>query len=538
MAHRYPIIYIRGYAMTVGERNETAADPFCGFNVGSTLYRAAESKTRPPEKLVFESPIVRLMSEFQYQHVYQNGFDIMDEAWEPPRNDNGQPVPGISPASIVILRYYDDGSDTLGDGESRQVAEYAARLNALILKVKQRVLEYRTDGQPAMTDQDFRCYLVAHSMGGLVARAFLQGAGNYSEARRSVDKFFTFATPHNGIDVLGINVPSWLTPGQSNTFSRANMAEYLNLSKIAPAFGGRVDLIPRSALPAERIFCMIGTNRGDYEVLQGAVRAFVGNGSDGLVRIDNASLWGIDVDATGHAVPDSQTQVATAYTFRAHSGYFGIVNSEEAYQNLVRFLFGDVRVDVYLEIEQVWLPQSVAAKVERGQSLEAGYQFEFRAAPKGKRWYLTRRSSVEDSPACRTHEELTGANPSRRTIYLSSVFLSKRAKVDTDEGLTYAMTVAAKVPDYVIDRHFLPDEHFEGTDLFRGTAIARLLPPEPNDPAGAWQVKVAWMDADGEAVDQRLLFTGDEAKDIRLPFEQRKPPGIKGVLRLAVRPWA
>jgi hypothetical protein len=31
----HPIIYVRGYAMTEGERNETAADPFCGFNVGS-----------------------------------------------------------------------------------------------------------------------------------------------------------------------------------------------------------------------------------------------------------------------------------------------------------------------------------------------------------------------------------------------------------------------------------------------------------------------------------------------------------------------
>ena len=37
----YPIIYVRGYAMTEGERDETAADPFCGFNAGSTVYRAS-----------------------------------------------------------------------------------------------------------------------------------------------------------------------------------------------------------------------------------------------------------------------------------------------------------------------------------------------------------------------------------------------------------------------------------------------------------------------------------------------------------------
>lgn len=539
MTSKYPIIYIRGYAMTVGERNETAADPFCGFNVGSTLYRAAESKHLPPEKLVFESPIVRLMSEFQYQHVYQNGFDIMDEGWEPAHNDNGQQIPGISPASIIILRYYDDGSDLLGNGASRHVTEYAALLNKLILKVKQRVLEYRIDDKPAMTAEDFRCYLVAHSMGGLVARAFLQSPGNYEEARKTVDKFFTFATPHNGIDVLGVNVPNWLTPGQTNTFSREEMVKYLNLKKIAPAFNNRVDLIPRSAMPPERIFCMVGTNRGDYEVLQGAVRAFVGNGSDGLVRIDNASLWGINVDAEGQPVKNSEIQVATAYAFRSHSGYFGIVNSEEAYQNLIRFLFGDVRVDIYLEIEKVWLPLSVQQKLQAGKKLEAGYQFEFRAAPKGKRWYLTRRSSVEDSPACRSHQDLTGADPNRRTVYLSSVFLSKRAKVDTEDGLSYAMTLAAKVPDYVIDRRFLPDEHYEGTDLFRGTAIAQLFPPSHSDPQGPWHVKLAWVNTKDGAVDEDLRFTDAQTThDIRLPFAQTKPPGIKGVLRLAVRPWA
>jgi hypothetical protein len=33
-----------------------------------------------------------------------------------------------------------------------------------------------------------------------------------------------------------------------------------------------------------------------------------------------------------------------AYVYRSHSGYYGIVNSEEGYQNLTRFLFGDVRI--------------------------------------------------------------------------------------------------------------------------------------------------------------------------------------------------
>ena len=51
----HPIIYVRGYAMTPGEIDETTADPFCGFNLGSTVYRAVPEKERQPRKFIFES---------------------------------------------------------------------------------------------------------------------------------------------------------------------------------------------------------------------------------------------------------------------------------------------------------------------------------------------------------------------------------------------------------------------------------------------------------------------------------------------------
>ena len=41
-------------------------------------------------------------------------------------------------------------------------------------------------------------------MGGLVCRAFLQNTECDPEGMRgAVDKFFTYATPHNGIDLGG-----------------------------------------------------------------------------------------------------------------------------------------------------------------------------------------------------------------------------------------------------------------------------------------------------------------------------------------------
>ena len=60
----YPIIYVRGYAMSRGEIDETTADPFCGFNLGSTVMRAVATAGAPPRKFVFESPVIRLASQF------------------------------------------------------------------------------------------------------------------------------------------------------------------------------------------------------------------------------------------------------------------------------------------------------------------------------------------------------------------------------------------------------------------------------------------------------------------------------------------
>ena len=79
----YPIIYVRGYAMSDGERDETAADPFCGFNSGSTVYRAAIDKNAAAKRFIFESPVLRLASDFGYTDVYEQGNDIMDADWQP-----------------------------------------------------------------------------------------------------------------------------------------------------------------------------------------------------------------------------------------------------------------------------------------------------------------------------------------------------------------------------------------------------------------------------------------------------------------------
>jgi hypothetical protein len=275
----------------------------------------------------------------------------------------------------VIYRYYDAASSLFGARDTPKIEVFARGLAALVMRVRDLVCGNAAN---EVTPDDFRCCLVAHSMGGLVCRAFLQNpALDPGNARRYVDKFFTYATPHNGIDVAGLNVPSALSLFDVNNFDRdKRMPDYLDL-KAAYRKHKRVDLIPEDRFPSRRIFCMVGTNRMDYEAALGLSRNFVGHGSDGLVRIENATLHGLKADGS------IGEHCAKAFAYRSHSGYFGIVNSEEAFQNLTRFLFGDVRVDMWLDIEQIRLPDAVQKEADAGRKVNAIYQVEVLASPRG-----------------------------------------------------------------------------------------------------------------------------------------------------------
>ncbi len=511
----YPIIYIRGYAMSQNEQNESSADPFCGFNLGSTVYRAAVEKSAPPKKFIFESPVLRLVTDYGYSDSYLHGVDIMDPDWE-----------GTIPSrSIVIYRYYDSASSLLGTGKTPDIAEFARGLSRLILRVRDLVVHHPESG---ITEDSFRCYLIAHSMGGLICRAFLQNpALGEPSSRRSVDKVFTYATPHNGIDMAGVNVPGWLTLADMKNFNRDYMSEYLNLQKVYKE-KKRVDWLPEGAFPSDRFFCMIGTNRVDYGVAMGLSSTFAGHGSDGLVKIENASVWGLG-DNGNLSAP-----TATAYAYRSHSGFFGIVNSEEAFQNLSRFLFGDVRVDIWVDVEGVDLPVEL-----QGKAVNALYLFEVLASPRGKRWYLTRRVAEEDSVACQTHLELAKATqPSPKSIYLSTIFLANRARVNPDSpSLAYAMTLGVRVPDYEVDRKFWADKHYEGGYLFRDTVLVELVPPQVG--SESWTITFDWQSHNIGRITQPLAYeTLKNGKlQMRIPFGKKSAPGIIGQVRFVVSAW-
>ena len=94
----YPIVYVRGYAGSETEVEETVATPYMGFNLGSTKLR--QRWTGDIERYVFESPLIRLFKDQGYKDVYEHGAEI--------------PLSETVPAeSIWIYRYYEPVSKDL-----------------------------------------------------------------------------------------------------------------------------------------------------------------------------------------------------------------------------------------------------------------------------------------------------------------------------------------------------------------------------------------------------------------------------------------
>jgi len=536
----HPIIYVRGFAATQGEIEETVADPYMGFNVGSTKSRTAW--TGDVKRFYFESPLVRLMSDHDYEDVFVDGEDSV-AAPHPDR-----PVPY---RCVVIYRYYDEASKDFGSGDTPPIEHFARGLSELILRLRERVCANPAN---AVAPADFRVHLVAHSMGGLVCRAFLQNpALGAAEARAAVDKVFTYATPHNGIDMRIVrNVPGWLSFGDVNNFNRERMAGYLALESSE-------DVSVVRGFPPERVFNLVGTNPRDYAVAGGLSSWAAGDASDGLVRVENAVTRG---PATAGVVVHSPR----AFVHRSHSGHYGIVNSEEGYQNLTRFLFGRLRVDGILDVDDITLPAEVHAALEAGKRVKASYQFEVAVSVRGCQWQMTRREVRENSAIFRTYDQLFPGRPGSvrkpdraQSPHLFSVFLDPGKSVKRSGSVSFAFDLKVLVPDYEVDGLLFLNRHYEGGYILRELVLVEAF-PDAGAPGG-WRIKYGFQEAnpgkpgkdaatralDGTAgakgpLDPKLAAAagdpGAHGLAFEIPIEQKTRPGLRGTLRIEARPWS
>lgn len=318
MGERLPVVYVRGFGG--GQRGIDAAvdDPFYGFNEGSTHIRVG--KNGAPRFHQFEGPMLRLMLE--------DGYKLKVGGSQQQRLLNAESA-SLEPECVWVYRFYDKAAGTFGkEPEPYKIEESAEGLADFIALVRDK-----TAGHP-------RVNLVAHSMGGLICRAALQRV--MKNPTDSVSKLCTIGTPHGGIDPkVGGGIGDWIIknvgPAGSDIFSPSRMSEYMVPDGFdvdaAPKRGDDWD--PRVMVgdfPTERVLSIVGTNARDYEVALGLSAFAMGDQSDGLVAIANAYV----------------KRSSRAYVHRSHSGRYGLVNSEEVYQNLKRFLLGTLRVHIEL----------------------------------------------------------------------------------------------------------------------------------------------------------------------------------------------
>ena len=519
----HPIIYVRGFAATQGEIDATVADPYMGFNIGSTKVRMAW--TGDLKRFYFESPLVRLMGDHAYEDVFVDGDDLLAAE----RTDS--PIPY---RCIIIYRYYDEASKDFGSGSTPPIEHFAKGLDRLVLRLRDKVCDNKKN---QVTPEDFRVYLVAHSMGGLICRAFLQNKKLGSdEARALVDKVFTYATPHNGIDMRIVrNVPGWVSFGDVNNFNRSRMAGFLDVPD-----GDDVSVVKN--FPPERIFNLVGTNPRDYHVAGGMSAWAVGDASDGLVRMENATTHGLGEGGKDVSSP-------RAYVHRSHSGDYGIVNSEEGYQNLTRFLFGALRVDGILDVDDITLPSEVQKAHDEGKVVRASYQFEVAVSVRGCQWQMTRREVRENSAIFRSYDQLfpgkehTNRPPDRSmSPHLFSVFLDPSKSVKTSKSVSFAFDIKVLVPDYEVDRILFMKRHFEGGFIFRELILIEAFPDQSSP--GGWRVKYGYQDINpgkpGVEAELHPQSDGPASKGLAfaIPIEQKTRPGLCGTLRIQAQAWS
>ncbi|HMS01399.1 MAG TPA: hypothetical protein PKE51_00420, partial [Gemmatimonadaceae bacterium] len=245
-------------------------------------------------------------------------------------------------------------------------------------------------------------------------------------------------------------------------------------------------------------------------------RYAVGPMSDGIVRITDAYVQG----------------TPRAFVHRAHSGHYGIVNSEDGYQNLRRFLFGNVRVDAFLDIEDVPLPVDVQAEKDRGQPVRAEYHLDVIARVRGARWDLHRRTVDTGSAVLVEYDKHVEQS---QPVHLASAFLSNQARVDpTDDTLGFSLDLAMLVPEYQVGGRWWNRRYYDGAHLFRDK-----LNLEARRDADGWHVRYGW----DSAAPNQVRHEAERAEPVPqgwvfgIPVVQATRPGLRAMLRLVTRPW-
>jgi pimeloyl-ACP methyl ester carboxylesterase len=446
---RLPVIYVRGFAGGGSAVNNAVDDPFYGFSQGSVHVRADSGGSARFHQ--FESPMLRLITDHKYEvPVHGDQWTFLE------RVETGK----VNPASVWIYRFYDNSAATFSKDPEDFSFERAAKDLFKLIKL---VLE--KTGAP-------RVFLVAHSMGGLICRSLLQRvipeelAGEDGEidpaaGTKYVARVFTYATPHGGISfAVGFGLLERIRDATgfqgADIFGPDRMYEYLTpaaLRRERTRAAFVATEMPADGFPVDELFCLVGTNPEDYDVALGLSSKAVGARSDGLVQIENAAI----------------KDAPLAVVHRSHSGRYGIVNSEEGYQNMQRFLFGDLKIEVEL----------VGFTVGRHAPSDVEFQLDVGLAIRGLPVLVHEQSAAHYCPVLIEHWK--EGSPIDSPVPLLTTFLSSRAprpRVDGNEvpRLRHALKLRLMSITEKQGRFFF-DDHMEQTEDWQDALLVDIEPP-------------------------------------------------------------
>jgi len=487
----YPIVYVRGYAMRASEREETFNDTYYGFAATSVERRQAP----PPQYFeadLFEGQLIRLMKikDYGYADSVNRGLEFFHS--NPSR-------------SVWISRFYDQD---VFRSTVRSIEAHAEDLYTLICETIPGRL--RTAGVDlGDNDRDYRVILIAHSMGGLVCRTLIQNLmpSHGKDPKDWVYRLITMGTPHKGIelgripDVIENFVTSKLNPFDANIFQEDRMRDYLKLEKTHEIHSLGDPSAPRS-FPVKRCLCIIGSDYRSY----GVTKELTGSFSDGLVKQDHAYVVTGPKPANGD-YPENQ-RAFWANVHRAHSGYRGIVNSFESYENIQRFLFGDTKAEIAL------LGLQVGTTPPTGKD-EHFYDFEFTFSIRRSGAYLHRRQQDPCENAIRLERDKI---PTR--LLLHTAFINSRLRDEGDQFSHFGGKI--RIVEHRVRDGFLWDHEYPERPIYNESVEVRV---------GGDQVGYRWL-SDG---DDWHTVTGEQSGEYRIPL--RQAGALTGILAITPGRW-